>query len=125
MRRDIIDFHEVAERHEGIHARLLNWARWCHDVPMSRQTAVCAMFRDYRSTDVWATAEVITPVDKLDAAKIAKAVTALPEKHRGATQWHYVKPVGPGKAARELAVSLTDLAQLVIDARTMLINRGC
>lgn len=82
------------------------------------------MFRGYRSTDVWAAPSVSEPVDKLDAAKIAKAVIALPVKHRGATQWHYVKPVAPGRAARELAVSLAGLAELVQDARTMLINRG-
>ena len=121
MKRDI-DFHGVEERHQAIHARLLNWARWCNGRPGS---SVSPMFRGYRSTDVWAAPSVSEPVDKLDAAKIAKAVIALPDKHRGATQWHYVKPVAPGKAARELAVTLVDLAQLVIDARTMLINRGC
>ena len=121
MKRDI-DFHGVEERHLAIHARLLNWARWCNGRPGSN---VSPMFRSYRSTDVWAAPSVSEPVDKLDAAKVAKAVIALPVKHRGATQWHYVKPVSPVKAARELAVTLADLALLVGEARTILINRGC
>lgn len=122
MKRESIDFHQVAERHLAIHARLLNWARWCNGKPGS---SVSPMFRAYRSTDVWAAPSIGEPVDKLDAAKIAKAVIALPDKHRSATQWHYVKPVAPGRAARELAVTLADLAKLVHDARTMLVNRGC
>ena len=122
MRREQIDFHIVPDAQLAVHARLLNWARWCNGRPGS---SVSPMFRAYRSTDVWAAPSIGEPVDKLDAAKMAKAVIALPDKHRGATQWHYVKPVSPGRAARELAVTLADLARLVQDARTMLINRGC
>jgi hypothetical protein len=121
MMREAVDFHMVADQHLAIHARLLNWARWCNG---KEGSTVSPMFRSYRSTDVWAEVSIGEPVDKLDAAKIAKAVIALPEKHRGATQWHYIKPVSPIKAARNLAVSLADLARLVHDARCMLINRG-
>ncbi len=121
MKRESIDFHLVAERHLAIHARLLNWARWCNG---REGSSVAPMFRSYRSTDLWAAPSVSEPVDKLDAAKIAKAVVALPDKHRSATQWHYVKPVSPGKAARSLAVSLAGLAELVAESRTMLVNNG-
>ena len=120
MKRDI-DFHGVEERHLAIHARLLNWARWCNNRTGS---AVTPMFRHYRSTDVWAEPTAIEPVDSLDAAKVEKAVTALPVKHKAAAQWHYVRcTVSPIRAARTLAVSLRGLADLVHDARTMLVNR--
>ena len=121
MKRESIDFHIVPDQQLAVHVRLLNWARWCNGKPGS---SVSPMFRAYRSTDVWAAPSIGEPVDKLDAAKMAKAVIALPDKHRSATQWHYVKPVAPGRAARELAVTLDDLARLVQDARTILINRG-
>jgi DNA-directed RNA polymerase specialized sigma24 family protein len=121
MKRDSIDFHLVADRHLAIHARLLNWARWCNNRPGS---AVAPMFRAYRSTDVWAQPTASEPVDSMDAAKIEKAVTALPEKHRAATQWHYVRGhISPVRAARALAVSLAGLAELVHDGRAMMVNR--
>lgn len=120
MRREQIDFHIVAPQHEAIHARLLNWARWCNGRPGS---SVSPMFRAYRSTDVWAAPSIGEPVDKLDAARIGKAVIALPGNHRAATQWHYVKPVAPSRAARTIGVTLADLAELVQDARQMLLNR--
>ena len=121
MMREAVDFHLVADKHLAIHARLLNWARWCNNRTGS---AVTPMFRAYRSTDVWAEPTVIEPVDTLDAARVEKAVTALPEKHKAATQWHYVRcTVSPIRAARSLAVSLSGLAELVTDARTMLVNR--
>ena len=115
-----VDFHHVAPQHEEIDARLRNWARWCNGKP---ESGVTPMFRAYRSTDVWAAPDVSAPIDKLDAARIGKAVIDLPGYHRAATQWHYVKPVAPGKAARQIGVTLQALAQLVQDARTILINR--
>lgn len=122
MRRDAIDFHEVSQAHEAIHARLQNWARWCNGRAGSN---VSPMFRGYRNREAGdAPPMSFMPVDKLDAAKIAKAVIALPEKHRAAVNWSYVKPVAPMRAARSLAVSLEDLARLVVDGRQMLLNRG-
>jgi hypothetical protein len=119
MSRDV-DFHHIPVNQAEIHVRLLNWARWCRGKPGSHTSP---MFRGYRATDVWAAPEIGEPVNVLDAAKVAKAVIALPEKHRDATQWHYVHPVAPGRACRALAVSYEGLARLVIDARTMLVNR--
>ena len=121
MKRESIDFHLVADKHLAIHARLLNWARWCNN---RTGNPVAPMFQAYRSTEVWAEPTASEPVDSLDAAKVEKAVTALPEKHRAATQWHYVRGhISPIRAARTLAVSLSGLAELVNDARTMLVNR--
>lgn len=120
MQRDFIDLHIVPDHQLAMHERLQNWARWCRGKPAS---AVAPMFRGYRSSDVWAAPEVGTPVDKLDASKIASAVAALPETHRAATGWHYVHPVSPGRAARELGLTIAALGQAVIDARQCLINR--
>ena len=118
--RVAVDFHHVPEHQAQIHGRLLNWAAWCAGRSGS---AVSPMFRSYRSTDVWAAPEAGNPVDGIDAATIAKAVIALPENHRHATNWSYVRPVAPARACRSLGVTMEDLAQLVIDARQFLINR--
>ena len=119
MRRDI-DFHLVPEHQITMHNRMLNWARWCRG---SGSSSVSPMFRGYRSTDVWAAPSVSEPVDSIDGMRIAKAVYALPEKHRASVNWHYIKPVAPFRACREIRCTPEALAQLVVDARTMLINR--
>ena len=121
MRRDGIDFQVFPAHQEVIHGRLQNWARWCFD---RSGASVSPMFRGYRSTDVWAAPTVSEPVDTIDAARVAKAVIALPEWHRHSVNWYYIKPVHPKRAAQALAVTVADLAQTVIDARQMLINRG-
>jgi hypothetical protein len=63
-------------------------------------------------------------VDRSDAVLVAKGVGFLPEKHRRAIHWYYIHggrdPVGMG---RQIAVSKQGLADLVVDARQMLINR--
>lgn len=86
------------------------------------------MFRLYRvearSREQYGVLTGFAPVDSRDAAQIAKAVTALPEQHRLAINWHYVKPIGPLRMARALGVTREGLAHLVRDGRQMLINRG-
>ena len=115
-----VDFHAVPPHQAEIHARLLNWARWCRGKPTSHTSP---MFRGYRSSEVWAAPETGEPVNVLDAAKIARAVVDLPEKHRDATQWHYVHPVAPIRVCRALEVSYEGLAHLVIEGRALLITR--
>lgn len=119
MRRDI-DFHLVPEHQLAMHARMLNWARWARG---SGSSHVSPMFRGYRSTDIHVAPQVSEPVDSIDAWEVARAVYALPEKHRAATNWHYIKPVMPFRACREIGCTPEALAMLVIDGRTMLINR--
>jgi hypothetical protein len=120
MKRDSIDFHEVAAKHEEIHARLRNWARWAKPPG----GAECSpMFRGYRCTDVWAAPEVSDPVNTLDAHKVAKGVAALPELHRHSIQWCYVRPVAVIRIRRALKVSEAALWRLVTDGREMLVNR--
>lgn len=125
MRRDdYIDFHAVEEKHLAIHQRLLNWALWCNG---SGAPSTSPMFRLYIASARARSHDGITygasSVDKMDAAKIAKAVAALPEHHRHAVNWCYVKPIAPIRAARAIGVSLDGLALLLRDGRQMLINR--
>lgn len=118
--RDAVDFHVVPVRQEKLHMRLLNWAR----AQRSGTGQDCApMFRQYRSSDQWATPSMSTPVDQRDAQRINKGWQQLPEKHRAATAWHYITPGSPTKACKAIGCTMEDLARLVIDARDMMLNR--
>jgi hypothetical protein len=116
-----VDFSYVPERQLVIHDRLLNWGHWCHGAGHAQMSP---MFRMYRSSEVYAYAsEISLAVDTHDAARIAKAVIALPEDHRQATAWFYVNQGSPLRACRVIGCGTEHLARLVIDGRTMLINR--
>jgi DNA-directed RNA polymerase specialized sigma24 family protein len=122
--RKDIDFHKVEEKHNDIHRRLQNWAKWCNG---REATASSPMFRMYRSTARARGAEhtwALDAVDAMDAQRIAKAVAVLPHDHRKAINWAYVKPVSPRKAAAEIGCTLEGLALFLRDGRQMLVNRG-
>jgi len=120
MKRDSIDFHAVRLEHEAIHARLCNWARWARGSRSGSSTL--PMFHGYRP-DGYHELTVCIPIDSLDAVKLQKLFILLPEKHRWALQWSYVKPWIPEqKVCRVLAVSRVGLSDLVSNGRTMLKN---
>jgi DNA-directed RNA polymerase specialized sigma24 family protein len=118
-----IDFHAVEAKHSEIHKRLENWARWCNG---REAPSVSPMFRLYRAPARARGAEHTwsgVSVDGMDAQRIAKAVTHLPEPHRRAIHWSYIKPISPKRAAAEQGTTLPGLALLLRDARQMLLNR--
>lgn len=119
-----IDFHRVEARHVAIHRRLENWARWCNGSETGASTS--PMFRLYRTPARGRGAEHTwsgSVVDGMDAQRVAKAVTHLPEPHRRALHWCYIKPVNPRRAAQDQGTTLDGLALLLRDARQMLVNR--
>jgi DNA-directed RNA polymerase specialized sigma24 family protein len=118
-----VDFHAVEDRHVEIDRRLKNWACWCRG---SYSPAISPMFQMVRSAARARGAEhtwALSAVDGMDAQRIAKAVARLPEPHRRAIQWCYVKPINPRRAAADQGTTLDGLALLLRDARTMLVNR--
>lgn len=120
--QETVDYTHVPERHEAIHARLENWARWVRVRPHGWQVA--PMFRLYQSkARQWEAPVIQNPVDTLDAVLVEKAVYALPDKHREAVRWWYVYRRDPVAMARNLGVSKQGLADLVDAGRTMLQNR--
>ena len=119
---EIDDYNRVQDRHQAIHARLVNWERWVRVRPHGWATA--PMFRMYQSKSrQWLAPDIQEPIDTLDAALMEKAVYALPEKHRQAVRWWYVYRRDPVAMARNLGVSKQGLADLVEAGRTMLKNR--
>jgi hypothetical protein len=116
----IVDFHAVAEKHAAIHLRLENWGAWCHGRGHAQMSP---MFRLYRSSDHHEPAAPMLQADAVDAARIAKAVIALPEDHRHALSWCYVNKGAPARACRFIGCGMEHLARLVSDGRQMLLNR--
>lgn len=123
LKKQAIDFHYIDPKHAEIHGRLENWSRWCGK-GNRYVVGVTPMFRLYAPAEHWDGEEPSIPIDGIDAQKIAKGVTALPEQHRQSLSWYYVTPCSPGKAARAIGTSLQGLATYVVHARTMLVNRG-
>jgi hypothetical protein len=115
-----VDFHVVDEKHEVIHKRLENWARWAHGGGGNGH--VSPMFRLYRP-DNYERGPISTPVDGTDAQRIAKGVAHLPLPHRQAINWNYISPTNPRRACQNIGTSLEGLAVLVRHGRTMLVNR--
>lgn len=121
MMREAVDFHFVPQHQEAMHMRLVNWARAQRN---STGSDTAPMFRQYRSSDQWATPSASMPVDQRDAARINKGWQQLPAKHRASIKWHYISPGSPTKACKAIGCTMADLARLVVDSRSMLINRG-
>jgi hypothetical protein len=119
--RDHVDFVLVPEHQVALHVRLENWGRWCHG---SGHAQMSPMFRMYRSSETFAGLQTAgSAVDIPDAVLVAKGVIALPEDHRHAMSWYYVNQGSPARACRVIGCGMTHLARLVIDGRTMMINR--
>jgi hypothetical protein len=123
--RTSIDFHAVEEKHFPIHERLLNWARWCNG---SGSPATSPMFRLFVASARAKSGDGVAfsssgSVDTHDAHLIAKAVSMLPDPHRAAVNWCYIKPTSPRRAASSIGTTLEGLALLLRDGRQMLVNR--
>jgi DNA-directed RNA polymerase specialized sigma24 family protein len=124
-----VDFASVPPSQWKMHDRLTNWARWSRGASGERaRITLSPMFGLYRSSEARTVreygSETSVPIDHADATRIHVGVTALPDKHRRAIQWSYLDGRHPGGAARELAVTLERLCELVQHGRLMLINRG-
>jgi len=119
--RQEVDFHQVEPHQRDIDRRLLNWGKWCNG---SSTPSVSPMFRLCPPPPRVRGDAKPSSVDSADATRIAKAVSALPENHRHAINWAYVKPVNPSKICRKIGTSKEGLAKLLRDGRQMLINRG-
>lgn len=81
------------------------------------------MFRQYRSSEVYAAPAGKLPIDEKDAHVIGRAVVALPTRNLLAVNWWYVKPTAPNKAAAGLQCTTAELAQAVIEGRSLLMAR--
>lgn len=122
MKTKMVDFHSVEPHQREIDGRLRNWGLWCNGTtvsltsPMFRMTPRPPRVRG----DI---AYSANSVDRMDAAQLAKAVSALPPPHRAALNWCYVKPVSPKRACQAIGTTMEGLAMFLRDGRQMLINR--
>lgn len=130
VQREPVDFSLVPPSQWHMHDRLENWARWVRGRDNQAGKTDSPMFRFHKS-DEWdrRTYGALTElaVDKDDAVRIAKGIgnPTFPDKQRRALNWYYLERARrPIFKARELAVSVQGLADLVKEGRFMLMNRG-
>ena len=115
---DIVPLHQ-----EEIHIKLMNWAMW---VKPGQSASVCPMFQalGYKSNArQWHQPEYRETCRPLEAQAMEKLVCQLPESNRKAIVWWYVYCSGALKMQRRLGVNAEGLNSLVVNARTMLVNR--
>lgn len=139
MKRDLIDFHLVADEHIQVHARLEAWARWVQPRPFGWHVA--PMFRYYRpprKEDEPVSASSPRPqVSTPECIAMENAVAQLPHGQREAIRWCYfwsqLDPRvakangwahGPIPMAHRLGVAKEELMDLIWQGRSMLINRN-
>lgn len=120
----LIDLHHVPARHDEIHRRLEEWARWVRVRPIGWFQQ--PMFRMYQSKARQWDPEPHIPVaiNGMDALEVERAVSMLPEKNRTVIRWAYVYGWVPAKKVqRELALTHDGLAVMLRDGRDMVKNR--
>ena len=113
-----IDFGYVKPEHKVIHNRLLNWAD-CYRVGRGYQ--VSAMFRQYKSTEVWHRSEPARTKDQADAAELQRVFVRLPTQQRLAIGWCYCwRWMYPRQMARKMRITEGQLHDLIHSARESL-----
>lgn len=121
MNREVVDFHHVPERQAQIHERLECWARWVTVRHNGWQTH--PMWKNSKTSRQWdAVPHIPVALDTLDALAIERTVSKLPDRHRDALRWYYVKPGDVLGMCRRMGLSKDGLALMVCDARAMLVN---
>lgn len=118
-----VDFSSIPTRQDAIHVRLEQWGRWVTDMSDGRH--VHPMFRLYRSkARQWEMPMLRANVPPRDNLEIERAVRWTPEPHRTILRWAYCFPWVPVSAImREAACSRQDVADKLLQARDMVMNR--
>ena len=121
MKREV-DLFFVPAHQSAMHERLENWAAYVRVGFAGKQHPMWANTQS--NSRQWHAPELRKTCDTLDGHLMEKAVAALPVKHKEALRWYYVTGSGYWKICRALGVSIDGLNQLVVDGRTMLMNRS-
>lgn len=124
-RRPLVCFATIPPSQWSMHDRLQNWAKWARGSQKQSGVAGSPMFNLFRSSEAKRAygEETTVPIDQEDAIRIAKAVGRLPPQKRKATHWYYLQGgKHPAGMAREMGVEVQRLADLVRDARTVLMG---
>lgn len=79
--QDTVDFNFVPDHHQGIHDKLLNWARWVR--PRAHGWHTHPMWKGAITSRQWDISPHIPILLKpLEAMEVEKAVAALPPQNR-------------------------------------------
>lgn len=117
----VVDFNAVPLNQREVHERLENWAKWQRG---GHPGNVHPMFRQYRPAKyAESSPSIAAEVDSLDAVAVQKVMKDIPQRQRIAVQWCYVKRNGHARVCELLAVSKQGLFELIVQGRTMVVNR--
>lgn len=127
--REYVDFARVPPSQWAMHDRLENWARAQRGSQGQSGRAAQPVFglatsSEARSVDRLYGAPTSVPVDHMDANRVSIGVARLPEKHRRAVHWYYLRGRSPASFALSLMVPIARLAELVVEARAKLMEQG-
>lgn len=121
MRVQAPDFHAVPQDQRAIDARLTNWADY---VRVKFPSWVGPIWKLGKSNGrQWHQPEFRPSCDTLDGHKVEIAVSNLPPVHREVLRWAYVHRGGEIQFRKKVGLTREGLAQVLNDARRMLINR--
>jgi hypothetical protein len=118
--QNVVDFNRVDPQQVEIHERLENWAKWQRG---GHPGNVHPMFRHYRARNAESAPSASAEVDGLDAVAVQKVMKDIPQRHRIAVQWCYVQRGSHVKPCELLGVSKQGLFELIVQGRTMVVNR--
>lgn len=127
--REYVDFAKVPPSQWKMHDRLENWAKAQRGPQKQSGVAAQPMFGLYRATEAKSVErmygmETAVPVNHQDAALLGMSINELPEKHRRAVHWYYLRGRAPASFALQIMVPIARLAELVVEARAKLIDMG-
>ena len=119
----IVDYSFVPPRQDAVHIRLEEWAKWVRVSP--KPWATQPMWRNAKTPRQWDIDPTIhRTLNTLECSEMERAVSILPDKHRGSIRWCYVYSYIPDTAIRrEYGLTREALAKMIVDGRDMLANR--
>lgn len=107
---------------QGIHERLLNWARWQWSSARGSVQLGSAETR-YRSPQCWHPVTPSIPVDLLDAVEVEKSLRLIPlAPWRAMLKNHYVLRLPADRCCRMLGVRFAEYGMQLNRARIMARN---
>lgn len=106
----------VAERHQGIHARLEQWGRW--NAERYRASSCYSVESRYREQSPRATGGILD----LSSLAIERAVLRLPPMQRETVRMFYVVRRTPHAICKAYAIPFKSFASWMHMARAMVLN---
>lgn len=119
--KQYVDLASVPENQWDMHEKLLHWKKWSNGREGRETSPMFGLYRSEAMAKREYGAATVVPLDRDLALEIAAIIQAadFPRLQRSALNWFYIKPRKPAAKAREMGVTLRDLASLVLSGRAL------